>query len=1526
MFNIAQQACSRFCSTLPAACSSKTNHSSPIFLRSKSKFKSLWLFLLFTSSFLFSFSHTYLVKFADVYEGDFFNANSITTSLKIQGTDFRFTYVQSSSTGNNVSGVLTYIDNAGNENSVTGVLSRRFTSGTTEQAFFLTSLSSPTVPYLFVLPSNENLFTTAVNYKTNSAFHESDLTNYAIQLPEISVQPSPASTCFGQPATLSVSANVGSSTITSYDWYSNTINSNSGGNLVSTHLTTSSTDTFSPAVDTAGSLYYYAIVTTTDSLTVVSDPALFTVNALPEASISGSDYVCHNEQPLLITFTGSGSTAPYTFHYTINGMGNYSITALSGSSVSLPVPTNVIGEFKYELTSVSDANCNNTASGYATIRVLDQPRLTFSSTFCANELPVTFMGHEFTSAGQFVDTLFSIDCACDTIRTIVVAVNPLKTKSIDTTVCALQFPISLLGNTYTAAGEYIDTVRSTSGGCDTLRTIRIATTSFFTKQYEATIYASQTPYTYLGHVFTHSEQVVDTVGSSTGGCDTIRTIDVVVKTLVPITIDTTVYLKNITYNYLGHTFVGSSQIIDTVNTTSGLTDTVRTINVTVIHRIFKTYNKTICSNELPFEFFGYVFNAAGIIKDTVSSLNGQSDTVRTIKVDVNSFSTRTIDSTVFIDQLPITILGHVFDQAGSVTDTIAGRNGGCDTYRTINLEVLSMVGNTIEETICANQLPYIAYGHFFRRAGTQVDTVRSTTGGYDTLRTITIIVNPLIVNRINVSICANELPYTYMGHRFLNSGHVSDTLASTTGGCDTVRTITVKVKALLTKTVDTVICQNQLPFNFLGHVFYTSGTIVDTVNSSTGGCDTVRIINVSTISHYSKSVDTTVCENQIPLNLFGHSFVSSGSVVDTIGSTTGGCDTVRTINVVVTHPPTKIVDTVVCPCSLPLNLLGYTFHNAGQVIDTVSSTTGGCDTTRIINVFVHHSFSEFIDTTVCASLLPINIHGHLFNGPGSVTDWIVSETGAKDTVRTITVRVSQQSTQIIDTTVCANALPISILGDTYTASGQFIKSINSVTGGCDTLITINIHVTVPATISVDTVVCENRLPIVLFGHRFISAGQVVDTLKSLTGGCDTIITINVGVSQLTTSVVDTTVCGNNLPFTIFGHLFMSSGQITDTIVGQYGNCDEIRVTNVHVIPVKTTFIVDSICQNLLPYTWNGMTYINSGTYEQSFASVSGCDSIVSLQLTVLHAGASVQYDTICSNAFPYRWNDMVITREGSYLKSFTTSNGCDSVATLNLAIRTAPVLVINNPDPICEPGIIDLTNARITAGSDPGMRFTYWMDSMSLIPITDPKHINQSGTYYIKTTEVNACFASKAVGIEIRLTKSISGKRYDTLNTQPNVPIRLTARSLGKQYSWFPGIGLDANFVKDPTFSYDREMEYTVTMQTEGNCLVVDTIHVTIQTHVPLQSDIFVPKAWTPNSDGHNDKLFPLTVKIAEIRFFRIFNRWGQLMFQTKEIGSGWDGVFKGQPQVIDAYTWTLEAVGMDGQYFRKAGNSVLIR
>jgi len=172
--------------------------------------------------------------------------------------------------------------------------------------------------------------------------------------------------------------------------------------------------------------------------------------------------------------------------------------------------------------------------------------------------------------------------------------------------------------------------------------------------------------------------------------------------------------------------------------------------------------------------------------------------------------------------------------------------------------------------------------------------------------------------------------------------------------------------------------------------------------------------------------------------------------------------------------------------------------------------------------------------------------------------------------------------------------------------------------------------------------------------------------------------------------------------------------------------------------------------------------------------------------------------------------------------------------------------------------------------------------------------------------------------------------RYPTVTTKANVAVQLNARSLGNNnsYLWNPAIGLNSYTIQSPTFRYDRSTEYTIQINFGDNCPVVDTVLVRIEpaNSSGCTSDLFVPKAWSPNFDGHNDRLYPLTVCIKELKYFRVFNRWGQLMFETNIIGQGWDGMFHGQPQVMDTYTWTVEATGEDGKYFKRAGNSVLLR
>jgi gliding motility-associated-like protein len=387
------------------------------------------------------------------------------------------------------------------------------------------------------------------------------------------------------------------------------------------------------------------------------------------------------------------------------------------------------------------------------------------------------------------------------------------------------------------------------------------------------------------------------------------------------------------------------------------------------------------------------------------------------------------------------------------------------------------------------------------------------------------------------------------------------------------------------------------------------------------------------------------------------------------------------------------------------------------------------------------------------------------------------------------------------------------------------------------------------------------------------------------------------------------------------------GTTTYTFTPNNGECAVAVNMNVTVkgISISTTNI--TICSNQLPYAWNGNNYNSAGTYNITLVNIAGCDSIATLILRVTQVTTSTTRDSTCVNQ-PYVWNGNTYTASGTYNVTLVNAAGCDSIATLILVVKPIPALVINQPPPVCEPLTINLTAPSITAGSDPGLIYTYWRDSLATIPLINPAAISASGTYYIKAQGTNNCASTKPVAVTVLIYKLIAGIRYQTVTTSPNTPTQLSARNIGNNYTWSPPTGLNTPFTKDPVFDYDRQTEYLVNITRENGCITVDTILVKIIA-LPgpiIKSDLFVPKAWTPNNDGHNDKLFPLTVNIRELKYFRVFNRWGQLVFETNVIGQGWDGVFQGKPAVMDVYTWTVEAIGVDGKYIKKAGNSVLIR
>lgn len=121
----------------------------------------------------------------------------------------------------------------------------------------------------------------------------------------------------------------------------------------------------------------------------------------------------------------------------------------------------------------------------------------------------------------------------------------------------------------------------------------------------------------------------------------------------------------------------------------------------------------------------------------------------------------------------------------------------------------------------------------------------------------------------------------------------------------------------------------------------------------------------------------------------------------------------------------------------------------------------------------------------------------------------------------------------------------------------------------------------------------------------------------------------------------------------------------------------------------------------------------------------------------------------------------------------------------------------------------------------------------------------------------------------------------------------------------------------------DESITYTVRATNSIGCYGEDAVTVRVFKTGP---DIFVPNAFTPNGDGHNDIIRPVLVGIRQLNFFRIYNRWGQLVFQTNESERGWDGKIGGQVQSTNNYVYFVQAIDYTGRTITRKGNIALIR
>ncbi len=141
-------------------------------------------------------------------------------------------------------------------------------------------------------------------------------------------------------------------------------------------------------------------------------------------------------------------------------------------------------------------------------------------------------------------------------------------------------------------------------------------------------------------------------------------------------------------------------------------------------------------------------------------------------------------------------------------------------------------------------------------------------------------------------------------------------------------------------------------------------------------------------------------------------------------------------------------------------------------------------------------------------------------------------------------------------------------------------------------------------------------------------------------------------------------------------------------------------------------------------------------------------------------------------------------------------------------------------------------------------------------------------------------------------------------------------------YIWSPAAGLDDPYAGNPVATGTQDITYHVQMSNAFGCSLADTVHIRYY----KGPDIYVPAAFTPNGDGMNDVFRPFTVGIKKLAFFRVFNRWGGLMYQTETYMAGWDGNKNGRQAAAGTYIWEARGTDYNNKTVFKKGTVLLIR
>ncbi len=639
------------------------------------------------------------------------------------------------------------------------------------------------------------------------------------------------------------------------------------------------------------------------------------------------------------------------------------------------------------------------------------------------------------------------------------------------------------------------------------------------------------------------------------------------------------------------------------------------------------------------------------------------------------------------------------------------------------------------------------------------------------------------------------------------------------------------------------------------------------------------------------------------------------------------CDSLIIINTVLSPADTTWVSATTCDPTL-----------AG--IDTEVFAGQFCDSVVITTTTLLPSSEETIDELTC--------------DPGAVgldTLFLQNEFNCDSLIIINTVLSPADTTYITDST-CD---PDQITNDTIVYNGQLCDSVVITTYDLlpSTFLELLEVTCDPTEVSLDTFTFQNQF------------------------GCDSIRIINTVLLPSDTSFAVATTCDP-----------LQVGVDTTVFAGQI--CDSVVITTTTLLPSDTTFVLESTCDPSLvgqdtfaflnELECDSLIIINTvlldadttfvsavscspadtGITVNTLSNVDGCDSVVVTTTSLGNIGAVISTNVLsdfggfalsCAEAsdgqaevtvenggtppFSYTWSNGAMTPTISGLSAglqsvtVTDSEGCISTGTVAL---TAPPplaleLAVNEVSCFGEDDGLVLIDSVI-GGTGP---YLYTIDAAPFQQT--PQFTNLSaGLYQLGVQDANGCttFDTLLVGSPNELIVTLGDDIFIELGE--SVPLRAqvsTLDSLLQLIEWTTRDSLACDTCLEQSVTPLLTTSYSIMVMDNNGCMDSDELMIYVEKPRP----IYIPSAFSPNEDGNNDRfmIFANDASVARVTTFRIFDRWGELVFQADNFppndpNFGWNGQLRGEPLKPAVFVYVAEVEFIDGYVKLYKGDVTLMK